>query len=138
MKAINLYQPWAELIISGRKTIELRKTQFHHRGILGIRATKTVLDSLCQKFNLNCDELTTDAIVGIVELVDVIPLDNQKWQELSDQHLVDSPFPGVWKWGWKLRNPIRLENPIQYTGMPGIFDIRDEIADQIAREVAEQ
>ena len=135
MKAINLHQPWAELIISGKKTIELRKTRVSHRGILGIRATKTVLDGLCKKYNLNSDDLATGVILGTVELVDVVQMDNQNWRELRDQHLVDSPTPGPWRYGWRLENPIRLARPIRYRGMPGMFDLPDEIADQIAQEL---
>jgi len=138
MKAINLHQPWAELIISGKKRIELRKTRISHRGILGIRATKTVLDGECQKHNLKGEDLVTGAIIGTVELVDVIPMDNQNWRELREQHLVDSATPGSWKYGWRLVNPIRLARPILYRGMPGMFEIPDEIADQIAEEIADK
>jgi hypothetical protein len=136
MKAINLHQPWAELIISGKKKIELRKTRISHRGILGIRATNTVLDGECRKHNLKGEDLVTGAIIGTVELVDVIPMDNQNWRELREHHLVDLPTPGPWKFGWRLENPIRLTRPIAYRGMPGMFELADEIAEQIAQEIS--
>ena len=36
MKAISIQQPWSSLIISGRKTIELRTWKLNHRGPLVI------------------------------------------------------------------------------------------------------
>lgn len=135
MKAINLDQPWAELILSGRKTIELRTRRTSHRGLLGIRATKTVLEDVCRNFNLKTDELETGAILGTVEVVEVIQLDEDNWRVLRDQHLVEAPAPGRWRYGWRLTNPHRLVKPIPYRGMPGMFDLPDEIADQIALQM---
>ncbi len=135
MKAINLDQPWAELILSGRKTIELRTRRTSHRGLLGIRATKTVLEEVCRNFNLNADNLAMGAILGTVEVVEVIQLDEDNWRVLRDQHLVEAPAPGRWRYGWRLTNPHRLVKPIPYRGMPGMFDLPDEIADQIVQQM---
>ena len=41
MKAISLKQPWASLIVSGRKTIELRTWNTKFRGEFYIHASKT-------------------------------------------------------------------------------------------------
>jgi hypothetical protein len=135
MKAINLDQPWAELILSGRKTIELRTRRTSHRGLLGIRATKTVLEDVCRSYNLKADELGTAAILGTVEVVEVIQLDEDNWRVLRDKHLVETPAPGRWRYGWCLTNPYRLVKPIPYRGMPGMFDLPDEIADQIVQQM---
>ena len=135
MKAINLDQPWAELILSGRKTIELRTMRTNHRGLLGIRATKTVLEEVCRSYNLKADELGTAAILGTVEVVEVIQLDEHNWRVLSDQHLVYPPGPGRWRYGWRLANPFRLVKPVPYRGMPGMFNLPDEIADQIVQQM---
>ena len=68
MKAINVDQPFAELILLGRKTIELRRTNISHRGPLIIRATKAVRYKLCQKFDLDPETLPTGLIIGVVNL----------------------------------------------------------------------
>ncbi len=135
MKAINLDQPWAELILSGRKTIELRTRRTSHRGRLGIRATKPVLEDVSRSYNLKADELETGAILGTVEVVEVIQLDEDNWRVLRDKHLVETAAPGRWRYGWRLTNPFRLVKPIPYRGMPGMFDLPDEIADQIAQQM---
>jgi hypothetical protein len=131
MKAINIDQPWAELIIQGRKTIELRTKRSNHRGPLAIRATKTVLTSACDKFDLDPEGLITGAIVGVVDLVEVIKFDQNSWQALRDRHLNEAFAPGRWHYGWRLENPKRLKEPIYYRGIPGMFNLPEEIAEQL-------
>ncbi len=75
------------------------------------------------------------AILGTVEVVEVIQLDEDNWRVLRDQHLVDTPAPGRWRYGWRLANPYRLVKPIPYREMPGMFDLPDEIADQIVQQM---
>jgi hypothetical protein len=47
MKACNFDQPWAELIMQGRKKIELRDRRTSHRGLIAVRSTKKVLWKEC-------------------------------------------------------------------------------------------
>ena len=48
MKALSLKQPYAELVVSGRKTIELRKWKTNFRGEFLVHASKGV-DALGMK-----------------------------------------------------------------------------------------
>ena len=131
MKALNVDQPWAELIIQGSKTIELRKTRSHPRGILAIRATKTVLVPLCLEFGLEPANLAKGAIIGTVELIDLIEMTPECFAALREQHLSQMFVPGKWKWGWVLANPKRLPTPNPCGALPGMFTLPDEIAGQI-------
>ena len=56
MKAFNIDQPWAELIILGRKKIELRNKRTSYRGLIAVRATKTVLIEYCEKYSVDPDK----------------------------------------------------------------------------------
>jgi hypothetical protein len=132
MKALNVHQPWAELIIQGRKTIELRKTRTGHRGLLAIRATKTVLESHCLKFGLDTANLTTGAILGTVELIELIEMTPENFHNLSNQHLSEMTMPGKWKWGWRLANPKHLKRPITCSALPGMFKLPEEISEQVS------
>ena len=131
MKALNIDQPWAELIIQGQKTIELRKKRTSHRGILAIRATKTVLEPYCQKHELDSTRLATGAILGTVELVELIEMTLERFEALRDQHLSLMPYPGKWKWGWRLENPKILAVPIICSALPGMFILPDEVSQRI-------
>ena len=63
MKAISIKQPWASMIISGRKTIELRTWDTNYRGPLLICASKSG--------NWR-DGLPRGMAIGIVDLVDIV------------------------------------------------------------------
>ena len=55
MKAISVRQPWAELIIRGEKTLDLRTYQINYTGPLAIHASSIIEERDCQQFGLNPD-----------------------------------------------------------------------------------
>ena len=48
MKCLSLRQPYAELLVSGKKTIELRKWNTNFRGKFLIHASKNVNKERCK------------------------------------------------------------------------------------------
>jgi hypothetical protein len=133
MKALNVDQPWAELIIRGRKTIELRKRRTQHRGLVAIRATQTVLAPYCREFGLDPEILAQGAVLGTVELIELIEMTPARFEELRDQHCSRLAYPGTWKWGWRLADPRPLSAPIRCGALPGMFTLPEEVAEQIIR-----
>jgi len=69
MKALSLKQPWAELIVSGRKTIEIRKWNTHFRGEFLIHASKNTNKKAETEHGFQ--DLPTGCIVGKAKLLDV-------------------------------------------------------------------
>ena len=133
MKALSIRQPWAELILQGRKSIELRERTTKHRGLLAIHAGKQVEIAFCHKWGLNPDALPKGALVGTVEVDGMVEFDLERWNALRDQHLNPSPIPGKWK-GWRLKNPRRLEEPIPCRPLPGLFNVPNEIVKRMRWE----
>ncbi|NIN65717.1 MAG: ASCH domain-containing protein [Anaerolineae bacterium] len=130
MKALTVKQPWADLIVQGRKTIELREWRPKHRGLLAIQAGLEVSTDDCREHNLDCDRLPKGAIVGTVEVAGVIEFDQDLWDELRDQHLCSDREPGE-RLGWRLRNPRRLQQPVPCRGWPGKYDVPEDVAAQL-------
>jgi len=126
MKAISIRQPWAELILQGRKTIELRTWQTHYRGRIAIHASQTVREEACVAYGLDPARVVRGALVGTVELIDIIPLDEREWETLRDQHLSLGDFPGP-MFGWRLQDPQRLPQPIPMRGRMSLFNVPDEV-----------
>ena len=87
MKALSIRQPWADLILQGRKTIELREWGTTHRGLLAIHAAKRVEIGACHQWDLNPEALPRGALVGTVEVVEIVKFDHELWNKLRDQHL---------------------------------------------------
>ncbi len=71
MKALSIRQPWADLILRGRKTLELRTWTVKYRGPLAIHASQTVERQTCLAHGLDPDLVTTGAVIGIVDLATI-------------------------------------------------------------------
>jgi hypothetical protein len=118
MKVLSLKQPFAELVISGRKTIELRKWNTKFRGEFLIHASKNPDKSAMKKFGFV--DLPCGFIVGKAKLVDV---KNYKTQEEhkkdKDKHLADVDWGS---YGFVLEDATRLDSIISANGKLGFWE----------------
>ena len=106
MKALSLKQPFAELILQGKKKIELRKWNTKFRGQFLIHASKTLDKEAMQKFGF--EELPTGAIVGKANLINVKKYANKKeHQKDKDLHLASNYWGN---YGFILEN-VEIINP---------------------------
>ncbi len=105
MKALSLKQPFAELILQGRKKIELRKWNTKFRGEFLIHASKKPDKEAMKRFNFT--NLPTGCIVGKAILVDVKKYNSEaEHQADKDLHLASS----VWgNYGFILTNVERMK-----------------------------
>jgi len=110
--ALGVRQPWAELIIRGQKTLEVRSTGTRVRGPIYLYASKkpaTIPAAMAaaRRFELALDELQTGQIIGTVEIVEAVRCQPQ---DADDACLPKALVRG--KWGWRLANPVRLTRPL--------------------------
>jgi len=70
-KCLSLRQPYAELVVSGRKTIELRKWNTRFRGEFLIHVSKAINKEACKSCNIDIPSPIIGAIVGSAVLHDV-------------------------------------------------------------------
>ncbi len=126
MKTLSIRQPWAELILQGRKTIELRTWQTHYRGPVLIHAGGNLEQDGCEAYGIDPAALTRGALVGIVEIVDMVTFDHDSFADLRDEHLDLGDWPGD-VLGWQLVNPQRLPTPIPMRGRLGLFEVSEEV-----------
>lgn len=111
MKVLSIKQPFAELILQGKKKIELRKWNTKFRGEFLIHASKIPDKKAMEKFNFR--ELLCGYIVGKANLVNVKHYQNEE-EHQKDQNLhLASSFWG--NYGFILENPVRIEK-IQING----------------------
>ena len=122
MKALSFRQPWAELILQGRKTVDLRTYPTRYRGPLAIHASKTVEREACLRYGLDPDGLTTGGIVGVVELVEVVLLTEDDYNRRQAEHLAGRSYRAGLH-GWVLRDPRRLPEPVPARGRMSLFNI---------------
>lgn len=77
VKCLSLRQPYAGLLASGKKTIELRKWNTNFRGKFLIHASKNVNKEKCKSLNMDQDKLSIGAIMGRAILYDIRRYDNK-------------------------------------------------------------
>lgn len=93
MKALNLRQPWADMVAIGKKRIETRMWRTHYRGRLLIVASKIRPDDVPHYRHWPKERLAFGAAVAIVELLDCVPM------TIAHEGLAWCPSePGRWAW----------------------------------------
>ena len=103
MKALSLKQPFAELVVSGKKTIELRKWNTKFRGRFLVHASKVPDRKFMGKFGFG--KLPCGFIIGEAELIDVKHYsDDEECRKDEFKHLADSSWGN---YGFVLRNAKR-------------------------------
>ena len=126
MKCLSVCQPFAELIVQGKKTIELRKWNTKFRGEFLVHAAKNIYIEDCKRMKISPSSITSGAIIGKVNLVDVkkydsnkeIQIDRKKHHSLSDNTKN--------KYGFILENPKKLRVPIAYLGKLNFFEFQPD------------
>lgn len=123
MKCLSVSQPFADLIVSGKKTIELRKWNTNFRGEFLVHSPLKIKTKDCKRLKI-LKKPVTGAIIGKAEIVDVKKY-NSKLEVKADfkKHLASSDFFNR-KYGFVLKNPKLFRIPIPYKGKLGFFDVK--------------
>ncbi|MFP4119279.1 MAG: ASCH domain-containing protein [Candidatus Woesearchaeota archaeon] len=117
MKVLSLKQPYAELILSGKKTIEIRSWNTKFRGWFLIHASKTP-DKNAMKSH-GYEQLPVGVIVGKAELVGVKEYaDQNEFEKDAGKHLATIDYG---RFGFLLDNPKRLP-PVEAKGKLGFWE----------------
>ena len=128
MKCLSVCQPFAELIIQGKKTIELRKWNTKFRGEFLVHAAKNVLEEDCKRMKISPSAITTGAIIGKVNLVDVKKYNSDKELKIDEKKHYSISEHTKNKYGFILENPKKLRVSIPYLGKLNFFEFQpDEI-----------
>lgn len=104
MKALSLKQPWANLIASGKKTIETRSWGTKYRGDIVICSSKNPKIS------------PTGVALCVVELYDVRPMETK-----DEKDACIKVFPKAHS--WFIRNVRLIIPPVPVKGQLGLFDL---------------
>ncbi|WP_081970167.1 ASCH domain-containing protein [Paenibacillus sp. FSL P4-0081] len=97
MDGLIIKAKWADLILSGGKTWEIRGSRTSKRGSIGIIKSGT------------------GKVFGTVELLGCIPLTMFVWDANQDKHLV--PYADInykTPYAWVMGNPVIFPEPIPY------------------------
>ena len=124
MKALSIQQPWAWAIIHAGKDIENRTWKTHHRGVVAIHASGKVQRNAKlprRSKKPQSDELLCGALIGVVEIVDVVTNHRSKW------------FGGPC--GFVLANPRPLAQAIPCKGKLGLWELPRSLFRKVEQEL---
>lgn len=119
MKALTLIQPWASLIIDGRKKIETRSWPTKVRGTVAIHAGKKVDKAAAEEFGYDPDKLPTGCVIGIADIVGCIQFDGSTKGDLYGDFT-----PG--RYGFVLVNARGFQYPADARGALGFWEWDDK------------
>jgi len=126
MKCLSVCQPFANLILEGKKTIELRKWNTEFRGEFLVHAPRKILTDDCKRLKIKTN-LITGAIIGKVELVSVKKYENELEINLDSKKHLASNYATENKYGFILEKPKQLKVPIPYNGQLNFFEFKPEV-----------
>lgn len=116
--AISIRQPWAELILRGEKTIEVRTWSSTYRGDLYLHTGK-MADGY-KHIDMRMPDVFRGGYVGVIELAAVVRFTSERWEQWRPRHQSDGAFtPGTY--AWIVRNPRRFRSPVPGPGQLGLF-----------------
>jgi len=141
MKALSIKQPWATLILLGKKDIENRNWRIgrndQHGPTSGCKANfrielpTRIYVHAGKQYDRNCLEFLWDRGINIMESLLLEPyLKNRGCMGaiVGEVDIVDCVLESespwfVGKYGFVLENPVIYPNPIPYAGQLGFFNV---------------
>lgn len=134
-KALSLLQPWASLVVMGMKKIETRSWQTTYRGTLFIHASlgkkgKALVNEVpFSKYISDFDALPFGAVIGQVNLDDIVPVENLFYSDamLNTLTLEEKAFGDYTKgrYAWLFSEAVMFDKPIPVKGGLGLWKYGD-------------
>lgn len=123
MKCLSVSQPYADLIVQGKKTIELRTWNTKFRGEFLVHAPFKIKKDACKRLGIDYTKLRTGVIIGKAEIYDV-KVYNSVSELKADykKHFATEEFLRH-RYGFLLKKPKELRMPIPYKGSLGFFNV---------------
>lgn len=125
MKAISLTQPWASLVIDGRKHIETRSWPTSFRGVVAIHAAKSIDKTACKKFGYDPEKIARGAVLGTAVLSGCFQFAEITRNIITPEEESYGDFsPG--RFGFDLICVTKFEWPVPARGSLGLWNWNEE------------
>jgi hypothetical protein len=126
--ALSVRQPWAELLISGRKSIEIRTWAPDYRGRLWLHTGSKANPELEHLFGL--EGAYKGGFIGSIRLAAVVPMTSDRWIQWRQNHLGEGEhLDGML--AWIMEAPQRFRAPVASSGRLGLFRPSDDVVQKL-------
>jgi len=133
MKALSLTQPWATLVVTGRKQFETRSWSTGTRERIAIHASKGMpgwAKDAAREFGLDHEALPRGAIIGFVTIVRCSAVESVR-DTLSEYELAYGDYSDG-RYAWLLDAPEQIQ-PVPMSGALGLWPVPSLPATDLAR-----
>ena len=121
--ALTIRQPWAQLIVDGKKRVENRTWLTNHRGRIAVHAGRNKEHWVRKPFGYRREELAWGAVIGFATLAGCVKLEHidfagtpDRFPWLKDHEFVEGPYCFV------LEDVVRLDEPVPARGERGFWN----------------
>lgn len=148
MKALSIWQPWTQLLATGKKKYETRSWRTNYRGPILLHASKKpysqiektmdfclrkrVRDVLELGFIDWKERIPTGVIIGMADIKDCIEITPEFSEKLRIDHPDEYAFgdftPG--RYAWEMSGAYLFKEPIQAKGYQGIWNYNGPVPDR--------
>lgn len=119
MKALSIIEPYASLILEGKKHIETRSWRTNYRGPLLIHASGTKVPREYRHLVPMVSEVRQGYILCRADLVDCVEMTEEFIQSVDEREL---GFYSVGRFAWILENVEPVE-PVKVRGSLGLWNV---------------
>lgn len=124
MKCLSLKEPYAELLVSGKKTIELRNWNTAFRGKFLIHASKNVDKERSESLGIDYKMLINGAIIGTAILYNVKQYKSElELERDKNKHYAYIKKFGFCRYGLMIRSAHRFRSSVPYRGHLNFFEV---------------
>ena len=125
VKCLSLKQPYAHLLASGKKTVELRKWNTKFRGQFLIHASLNIDNAACKRLDIDQQPLTKGGIIGKAYLSDVKYYGTKReFQSDKIRHFAPTSFYDKgFRYGFLIRNSKQFTYPLPLAGKLRFFEV---------------
>ena len=114
-RCLAVRQPWAWALVAGLKGYENRSWSTDYRGpvLVLASASKTLVNHFVKADGLDADHIEFGAFIGVVDLLDVVPLS----KELESDPWVQGAYC------WRVGNARVFDKPLPFKGKLNLFTL---------------
>lgn len=123
MKALSITEPYASLILEGKKMIETRSWKTSYRGKILIHASATKIPKEYQHLLPRVTKVRQGYILCMANLVDCVQMTDEFINQVDDaERAVGFYSPG--RYAWILNDITPIPYPVRAKGRLGLWEVQ--------------
>jgi hypothetical protein len=135
LRAISIKQPWLDLILHGKKKLELRGWNPSFRGSIALHSPMKIDFHAAHYFGYTEPwELNRGKVLGMANLTSVTQLNEKSYIETLTDHLSVQPFAGI-IYAIEFSNIFVLPEPVAAKGKLILFSLEEEISENVINQL---